>query len=533
VTSTDVPALPLLDHYLELYANGRPETVALSCPEFEFNYLELQDVVTTYASAFQTTGVARGDVVAVLGNSRPECWVIFLACCRIGAVFLGLNPKYTARELSFVLSDSRPRVLLGMYGPDEREQAEKLRTLISDGGPIATVVLRTGARAGESVSLEKFLGSASVSVGTASGHADPEDPCAIVYTSGSTGMPKGAMLCQRGMIRSALLTWRHWYGAKSELRTVAQHPINHVGWLVCECATALVAGGTLFLRERFDGASTLRLIERDRLNVWIAFPSMVILAVQSPEFETCDLSSLERLAFGMSPSLELQTRLRTRTDAVFSVSYGLTEAHGGAVTVTDDDADLETVADTIGRPLPGIEVRIVDVNGVGVPTGRPGELLIRDPCLFLGYLNRPEASAETIDSQGWLHTDDVVAQDESGVMRFVARKKDMFKSGGYNVYPTEIESVIGSHEMVRHVAVVEVPDPLWEEVGIAFVALGEHDSLGSVQLVEYLQPRLANYKIPKRFVFVTELPQLPNGKVDKVGLRERAKSLMRDKSGPG
>lgn len=531
MTSSDVPTLALLDDYLALYANSRPKTVALSCPDFEFNYAELQDIEAAYASAFETTGVGRGDVVAVLGNSRPECLVIFLACCRIGAIFLGLNPKYTARELSFVLSDSRPRLILGMYGPDEPEQAEKLRTLISDLDPIATVVLRTGARAGESVSFERFLRSASVPSSAAKRHADPEDPCAIVYTSGSTGVPKGALLCQRGMIRSALLTWKHWYGAKSELRTVAQHPINHVGWLVCECATALVAGGTLFLRERFDGPSTLRLIERDRLNVWLAFPSMVILAVQSPEFETCDLSSLERLAFGMSPSLELLTRLRTRTDAVFSVSYGLTEAHGGAVTVTDDDADLETVADTIGRPLPGIEVRIVDVNGLNVPTGSPGELLIRDTCLFLGYLNRPEATAETLDSQGWLHTDDVVAQDESGVMRFVARKKDMFKSGGYNVYPTEIENVIGAHELVRHVAVVEAPDPLWEEVGVAFVTLSEDDSLGSVQLVEYLRPRLANYKIPKRFVFVTALPQLPNGKVDKVVLRARAKSLIEDETG--
>jgi acyl-CoA synthetase (AMP-forming)/AMP-acid ligase II len=356
--------------------------------------------------------------------------------------------------------------------------------------------------------------------------ASPEDACAIVYTSGSTGVPKGALLCQRGTIRSSLLTWEYWYGAQSDLRTVAQHPINHVGWLVCECATTLVAGGTLFLRERFDGPSTLRLIEHERLNVWLAFPSMVILAVQSPEFETCDLSSLERLAFGMSPSLELMVRLRTRTEAVFSVSYGLTEAHGGAVTVTDADADLETVADTIGRPLPGIEVRVIDENGLDIPTDSPGELLIRDTCLFLGYLNRPDATVETLDSQGWLHTDDVVAQDESGLLRFVARKKDMFKSGGYNVYPTEIEIVIGAHELVRHVAVVEAPDPLWEEVGVAFVVLSEDDSLGSTQLVEYLRPHLANYKIPKRFVFVTSLPQLPNGKVDKVGLRERAKSSV-------
>lgn len=526
MTSTNVPMLALLDDYLALYAKNRPNKIALSCPDFDCRYAELQDMVNVYASAIETAGVTGGDVVAVLGNSRPECFVIFLACCRIGAIFLGLNPKYTARELSFVLSDSRPRLLFGMYGPDEPEQAEKLRTLVSDLGATATVVLRTGARAGESVSLQQLLLGASASAGTVNRLANPEDACAIVYTSGSTGVPKGALLCQRGMIRSSLLTWEYWYGAQSDLRTVAQHPINHVGWLVCECVTALVAGGTLFLRERFDGPSTLRLIERERLNVWLAFPSMVILAVQSPEFETCDLSSLERLAFGMSPSLELMVRLRTRTEAVFSVSYGLTEAHGGAITVTDADADLETVADTIGRPLPGIEVRVIDENGLDIPTDSPGELLIRDTCLFLGYLNRPDATVETLDSQGWLHTDDVVAQDGNGVLRFVARKKDMFKSGGYNVYPTEIEIVIGAHELVRHVAVVEAPDPLWEEVGVAFVVLSEDDSLGSAQLVEYLRPLLANYKIPKRFVFVTSLPQLPNGKVDKVGLRERAKSSV-------
>jgi len=255
---------------------------------------------------------------------------------------------------------------------------------------------------------------------------------------------------------------------------------------------------------------------------------MLILARATPEFERCDLSSLETIALGMPASVELMRAYRERTGAVMSVSYGLTEANGGSVTATGRDATLEAVSSTIGRPVPGIEVRILKPDG-DAAGGAEGELLVRDRSLFLGYLNRPDATAEALDADGWLHTGDVVEPTGDGGMRMVGRRKEMFKSGGYNVYPTEIEAVIGSHPAVDAVAVVQAPDPLWDEVGVAYVVAKDGLEIDADTLREHARGQLANYKVPKRFEVVDRLPQLPNGKFDKVAMRRRAREAV----GPG
>ncbi len=504
-----------LDARVSALAAARPAAPAAACDGFRWSYAELDGAVDAAAAALRDAGLGPGDVVAVLGYSRPECMVAFLAASRLGAVYLGLNPKYTVRELAYVLGDARPALVAGLHQDDdvalEGRLTEALHAL-----PERPRVLRRA---------ELLAPSGGPPVARPPGWS-ADDPVAIVYTSGSTGAPKGALLSSRGIVRSAELTYAHWFGGADDLRTVAQHPINHVGWLVCECAAVLVGGGLLYFRERFDGAATLRLIERERLNLWLAFPSMLGLAMQSDAWAGADLSSLRRIAFGSLPTIDLVRRLRERTDAVFCVSYGLTEASGGAVTATRDDAALAVVATSIGPPVPGVEVRVVDAEGAEAPDGSPGELLVRDASVFLGYLNRPEATAAALSPGGWLHTGDVVARDPDGSLRLVGRLREMFKSGGYNVYPTEVEGVIAEHAAVRTAAVVEAPDPLWSEVGVAYVVLAPGARTDGDALRAHAREHLANYKVPKRFVIVDALPQLPNGKPDKVRLRERARAEM-------
>ena len=297
---------------------------------------------------------------------------------------------------------------------------------------------------------------------------------------------------------------------------------------MCKCVTALLVGGTLFFHERFDAAATMRLIQHEQLTVWTVFPAMLMLAMETPEFAECDLASLERVALGTTPSPDVLSRFRTRSDAAFSASYGLTEACGGSLTVTDEGADLGRQPDAIGRALPGVEVRVVDESGDDVACGIQGELLIRDASVFLGYLNRPAATAETLDSEGWLHTGDAAALEADGSLRFVGRVKEMFKSGGYNVYPTEVEGVIGSHPSVSTAVVVSVPDPLWEEVGVAFVVLARDGTADVEELARYAKAELANYKVPKHFMIVDELPLLRNEKFDKKLLQERARQIFVD-----
>lgn len=489
-----------LDEYVTRHAHQRPDAPAIACDEFRWTYGLLEQRVTTYARSLLSYGVAPGDIVAVLGNSRPEWLVAFLACCRTGAIYLGLNPKHTMRELALVVSDAKPRLILTI------EPVPQIHELGCD----AHV-------------LDRFLAAVDGSVLPGQGRPHPQQPCALVYTSGSTGTPKGALLSHHAIVRSAALTFEHWYGGMTGIRATAQHPINHVSWLVCECAAVLLGGGMLFFRERFDGRANLRLIEEERLNLWFAFPSMAALAMQSDDPKHYDLSSLRRVAFGSQPPIDVLQQLRERTNAICSVSYGLTEAAGGALLATRDDDDLATIASHLGRALPGVETRVVDPDGRDMPTSEPGELLIRDQSVFLGYLDRPDATADILDEDGWLHTGDAVEQDTDGSFRLVGRLREMFKSGGYNVFPTEVEGVIGSHAAVSEVAVVEVPDPLWSEVGVAFVVFAEGASADSRDLRDHARSHLANYKVPKHFLVIDQLPRLPNGKPNRVLLRKRAR----------
>jgi acyl-CoA synthetase (AMP-forming)/AMP-acid ligase II len=423
-----------------------------------------------------------------------------------------------------VIGDSRPRLLIDMRGGDEDGRDQRLWEL-RDGSPsIVNVVTRPRAVRGLSTSLDDFL-AAGPGPRDPAPVGGPDDPCAIVYTSGSTGAPKGALLSQAAMIRSAVISWEHWYGALTPQRTVVQHPINHVGWLVCECISTLVPGGTMFFQERFSGAETLRLVERERLNLWVAFPSMLMLAMDTPEFRSCDLSSLRTVALGMSATVDVMRAFQSRTGAAMRVSYGLTEASGGAVTATGPDDALEVVATGIGRPLPGVGVRLAADGGEPPAPGQPGELLVRDRCLFLGYLNRPDATAAALDGAGWLHTGDIAVADGAGGLRLVGRRHEMFKSGGYNVYPTEVETVVGRHPAVSAAAVVEVADELWGEVGVAFVVPRPGGRVDEVELRAFALEQLANYKVPKRFVLLDALPELPNGKFDRVRLRAEARSM--------
>jgi acyl-CoA synthetase (AMP-forming)/AMP-acid ligase II len=518
-----LPALADLPAIVGHYADRSPGRLAMNADDQSLDYAAVRERVGQYTAALRQLGLGRRSVVAVFGNPRPECLLLFLACCATGAVFLGLNPKYTSRELAVVCADATPGALFVMIDPRDEEQAAKVKELPGAVSSFRHLVLRAPVGGMTGVMLDDLTAGPGAHEGPA---PDPGSPCALVYTSGSTGLPKGALLSQAGLLRSATLTWNYWYGRLREVRAVVQHPINHVAWLTCECLAPMVAGGALFFRERFDGPGTLDLIERERLNLWFTFPSMAALAIRSAAFSAADLSSLQRIAFGSSPSLEIIKALRSRTAAVLSTSYGLTEASGGAVTATaaTDTADL--VASSVGRVVPGVEVKMVDHEGREVPRGEPGELFVRDSCVFAGYLDRTAETDAALDQDGWLHTGDIVTRDASGVVRLVGRKREMFKSGGYNVYPAEVEQVLCEYPGVTAAAVVDVPDPLWGQAGVGFVVAPDVAALDLAGFDAFLRQRLANYKIPKRFEFRAALPQLENGKVNKQALREEATSAM-------
>lgn len=493
------PTAPLtrISDYVAWYAARDPDAIALVHDERRITYAELARQVDRLAGALLSAGVRKGDRVATLSTPHPDFVVSLLAASSIGAVWLGLNPRYRLPELQHILTDSAPKVLLD-----------------------------AGDKIAGGVSIEKFLaGSGTVTeqqLRDARAAVDSRDPCLLVYTSGSTGTPKGALLHHAGIIDFAVLCNSVW--PVTPHRVINYFPINHIGSVVDCFMPCLAAGGVQILLEQFDARVCLELIERERVTFWGSVPSTFQMQLALPDFARFDVSSVQLIAWGgASMPRETLEQLKAICPKL-ATNYGMTET-SSAITVIEPTDDLDVLADTIGRPRPGIEVRLVDEVGRVVGAGEPGEIQVRSPSNFIGYWQQPDATAAAFTADGFFRTGDLGEQRADGRIRLIGRLREMYKSGGYNVYPREIETVIESHPAVATAAVVPVADPLWQEVGIAYVVPKE--SITPQDLEQYCRDRLANYKLPKRFVLTPDLPLLPIGKVDKRTLRSWAERLGR------
>ncbi|MET7328146.1 class I adenylate-forming enzyme family protein [Nonomuraea sp. NPDC005650] len=499
------PRLPRITDYVEHWAAHRPAGEALVGENGRWTYERLRDDVDRCAAALLAAGVGRGDRVAVLGHPQPECFVLFLATAGIGAVWVGLNPKYTDAELAHVVADSEPALLFGMLGPDDPTQRA-----LSPGR--ARVVIH------RSSSYEEFIEAARPDdrLLAARREVRPLDPAAMIYTSGSTGRPKGALVPHWGLAHCGVVQAGRWYGDAP--RKLCDLPLNHIGGLGDISTSILVAGGTVVYMPRFDPAEALRTVERERLTHLYCIPTQLLAMVATPEWRDCDLGSLEYILWGGAAAPRSLLETLSRTGARLATSYSLTESTG-SVTYTDPGDSLDVLSWSVGRVDPHYEVALRAQDGT---PGKAGELLVRGDFITRGYFRDPEATRAAIDADGWLHTGDLAVEEPGGHIRLVGRLKEMFKSGGYNVYPREIEAALEEHPAVALAAVVGVPDERWGEVGHAFVV--PRAPVTEAELREHARSRLANYKVPKVFRLEGELPKLAVGKVDKVRLRLLAAS---------
>jgi fatty-acyl-CoA synthase len=515
VSAVQPPLLPRLHDYVTHYAGCRPAAEAVVHDDVRMTWTDLSREVDACARALLGLGVARGDRVAMLSDPCSDFLVVYLATVSIGGIFQGLNPKYTRGELAHVAVDAQPVLLFGRLGAEGSE--DRTATLATEVTSVRATI--DWADGGYDRFLAYGTGVGQAALDRARAAVEPLDPAVLVHTSGSTGRPKGALLPHRGLTFCSTVQADHWVQEPGE-RFICNLPINHVGCLGDTCAATVVAGGTLVFQERFDPEAVLALIERERINLWGAVPAMFAMSVRSPGFERADLSSLRRIVWsGGAMPLPLARRLAERCGRC-SNAYGMTETVG-SVTYTADDDDLEVVCTTIGRPDPRYEVRIARADGSTCGIDEEGEVVVRGDFVMRGYLDRPEATAEALDSDGWLHTGDVAKQRSDGNYVLVGRLKEMYKSGGYNVCPREIEVVLEEHPDVSLAAVIGVHDETFGEVGHAFV-LDESGRLDAQQLRDHARAHLANYKVPKQFTIATSLPMLPIGKIDKLALRSRS-----------
>ncbi len=504
----------VVDDLLKLRAQKHPDREALIDGRLRLTNETLRQRVDALAQALLAANVAAGDRVATLAPPSADFWLIYLATVSIGAIWQGLNPKYQRNEYAYLLHDATPSIVFVRSPFDGRDYIEELRAL-------ATYEVRFVRLSDAALDITHEFVAAGVRVSRTAlaerrGRVDPEDTAVIVYTSGTTGRPKGAELSHRAIVQTAL-AHRQWIGSGLE-RTVCPAPINHVGGLNNVCMTVFAAGGSITFVPRVDRDLIDAAIRAEHPTFLVASPTAFAMLLAVPGFSFEKFSNFEVIVFGGASTSMAHLREVRKSGARLSSVYGQTETTG-MITYTPFDAPLEVMSETIGRPIEGVEIRVADAEGQILPPGEVGEIQVRGLSVMSGYFKKPEATRAVFTDDNWLKTGDLGVLRVDGHIAFAGRRNDMFKSGGYNCYPVEIELAICEHPAVAQAAVVAVPHATFQEVGHAFLLAQPDHEIDVEALKAFLRTRIANYKIPKTWSVLEAFVTLPNGKVDKKAMR--------------
>ncbi len=527
----NVPLLERISDYPAHWAEKTPSAPAIYFGDERHDYPWLRDEVDRFARALIAAGIGRGDRVSVLSTPRPEFFVAFLATVSIGGIWVGLNPRYTPGEIARVLSDATPSVVFSLVAFEKEHLAGRLAQaaeLVAFEG----LLVSFGGRDDRFVDLAAFLGEGErISADTLTAQraaVAAQDPALIVYTSGSTGEPKGALLTHFSLCHGYATQTEHF--AVEGAAIVCNLPVNHIGCVGDLCCAPMVGGGAITFMERFDPNGILTAIDQGKAQCVFGVPTMLQILTELPAFDTTDFSRVRLVSWGGAAlPANVLARLRGK-GCPLGLTYGMSEVPG-SITMSTPGAGDDELTQTVGRPTVGLDLRLVADDGHICAPGEEGEVRLKHPSVLHAYYRRPAATEEAFDAEGYFRTGDVGVLDDDGNLRLVGRKKEMFKSGGYNVYPREIEICLEQHPEVALAAVIGVPDPLYQEVGHAYVIPGqgvahEGGAEGGAEglaerLADWCRERLANYKRPKRITVSADLPLLPVGKVDKVELKRR------------
>jgi acyl-CoA synthetase (AMP-forming)/AMP-acid ligase II len=498
--------------------------------ETRLTYAELAERVTRAAMAFRASGAVKGDRIAIWAPNIHEWVIAALGLQMGGAVLVPLNTRFRGAEALDILVRSRARMLFTVRGFLGFDYPAALREVAGPAGTPATpdlreiVVLRGDP--GPDTSWADFLSRGdSEKVDLTSLAPSADDVSDIMFTSGTTGKPKGAMLRYGQMFR-AVATVTGLVGLGEDDRYLIIPPFFHTFGYRFGFLNSLVAGSTGILMPTLQPNELLGLIHRERVTYMPGPPTLFHELMDAPNRHEMDISCLSKTLLGATTvPVELVRRLRTELRLRRVVTaYGMTETTGvGSITRPDDDD--ETVATTSGRPFPGTELIVADGAGGEAPAGQTGEVWIRGFTVMAGYLDDPVATAQAITPDGWLRTGDVGVKDVRGNLRIVDRMKDMFIVGGFNAYPAEIEGLMLRNEKIAQVAVVGAPDERLGEVACAFVRLKRDARSDAGEIIAWCRSNMANFKAPRFVEFCDELPMNASGKVLKFALRERARTL--------
>ncbi|MFK5894357.1 MAG: class I adenylate-forming enzyme family protein [Pseudomonadota bacterium] len=524
----NTPVHNRITDYVTEYANKTPQQAALVFCDQQISYKELNKKIEECSKALLNLGVVKGDRIAMLCTPGTEFYVVFLATVGLGAIWIGLNPKYSLDEYRYAIEDARPKLLFTVGKTECRDYTKDVLMLYQENDFLEHLIAIYSSINGAinySIFLESSISVQDVIYIKATQSVVSEDPALIVYTSGTTGRPKGAVLSHYGLSFGAKVQSQHFN--ISEPSIICNMPINHVACIADICCTTLVVGGTIHFQESFNPNLMLKTIEDEKIKIWAGVPTMFLFQLNVQNYKDFDLSSVQIILWGGSAMPEQCIKELQKTGARLKVLYGMTETSAHTI-YSADNARLEDLRDSIGFPDKQMPCRIVNEKGVNcIPgelgkLGEQGEIQFKGNYLMLGYFNKPEATKLAFTEDGWFKTGDVARWREDGSITLVGRMSDMYKSGGYNVYPREIEIFLESIPMVDISVIISIPDPIFQEVGIAFMTLKNDSNLTDEDIKGLCQKSLANYKIPKRFYIIKKMPMLPIGKIDKAQLKKEA-----------
>ncbi len=492
-----------------------------------YTWPDMDRLATQVGQRLQALGIGHGDRIGVILPNQIEWLALYFAAARIGAVVVGLSVRYRDTELDFMLSDSGAKAVLAPVSfagfdyvhslNEARQRMPHLQHLLFVGAPGDTGVAFDAWLQGGADDAPALLGTGPA----------PEDLVMVIYTSGTTGRPKAAGLTHRSQLASASAQQTHTGIASTDVLQLAL-PLNHVGGITCGALAMLLAGGASELVGVFHPDTVLAMTRSHPPTMLTGVPTMLTLLLMHPDFDKGDWSRVHLMVVGGSNA---EPSLLKRLQAAFPHAtlmnlYGLSES-SGAIVMTPRGASQEALLNSIGKPLRGAAVRVLNPDGTDAAVGEVGELLFRGCGVIPRYVGAQQDEG-TFDADGWLHSGDMGYQDAAGQIYLMGRRKDMFLQGGFNVYPAEVEGVIGAVPGVVMVAGIGVPDPVLGEVGRYYVVAKPDSGLTADVVIAYCREHLADYKVPRQVVFRDALPMTPAGKIQKAALREEARAATTD-----
>ncbi len=501
------------------------DMVAVVDGDKNLTFAELYEEARTFGAALVASGIEPGDRVSIWAFNSLEWIVATLGLWQAGAVLVPINTRFKGIETGDLLRRSRARALVTVSNFLGTDYVAMLRDADVDLPDLQTIVVARG-NAPEGTEdwggfLERARDRGRTEVDRRASAVTPDDRSDILFTSGTTGVPKGVVSTHSRTLAVAI-DWIAMTGLVPGDRYLQVNPYFHMFGLKSGILTSVSAGVTMLPEPVLDIGRALQRIAHEKVTVFPGTPTLYQSILDHPGRERYDLSSLRTGTIGGAEiPVELVRRVFDELPYSTMVSgYGLTEGGTAASTAPNDDAEM--IATTVGRVRPTFELRLVDTEGADVAQGEPGEILLRGGSVMLEYLDDPQATSQALSPDGWLSTGDIGQLTDSGLLRIVGRLKDMFIVGGFNAYPAEIENALLRHPDIQQVAVIGIPEPRLGEVGMAFVVLAPASKISAEDVIAWMRERLANYKVPRRVEFVDELPLNATGKVIKEELRERA-----------